>query len=107
MRRLYGLLGAIALVVLLVALAGCGGTVIDSKKTEELLEAELPKSGQKVASVECPSGVEVKAGSKFTCTVELRGGETATATLEIRDDKANISLIGLSGAESGSGSSNE
>jgi hypothetical protein len=108
MRRFYGALGAVAVASLIFAVTGCGETVIDGKKTEELLEAELPKAtGKKVSSVECPSGVEVKAGSKFSCTVKLQGGETRTATLEIRDDKANISLIGLSGSESSAGGPNE
>jgi hypothetical protein len=108
MTRFYGVLGAIAVVSLLCAAAGCGETVIDSKKTEELLEAELPKSlGKKVSSVDCPSGVEVKTGATFTCTVTVQGGERQTATLKIRDDKADVAVVGLSGAESGSKQPNE
>jgi len=108
MRRFYGSLGAIAVASLVIAVAGCGETVIDSKKTEELLEAELPKSlGKKVSSVDCPSGVEVKAGATFTCEVVIQGGETQTATLKIRDDKADVALVGLSGGGQSSGKSNE
>jgi len=107
MTRFHGFIGALVVALALVA-GGCGGTVIDQQKTEELLEAELPKSlGKKVKSVDCPSGIEVKAGSTFTCTVTVQGGETQTATVKIRDDKADIAVVGLSGGGNGSGRANE
>lgn len=106
MTRLYGITAALAALALVAT--GCDETVIDHKKAEELLEAELPKSlGKKVTSVECPSGVEVKAGATFTCKVEVQGGETQTATVKIRDEKADIALVGLSGAGNESGKPNE
>lgn len=107
--RTAGCLGLAALgLATLALLTGCGETVIDSQKTEELLEAELPKSlGKKVSSVECPSDVEVKTGATFTCEVVVEGGEKQTATLKIRDDKADVALVGLSGAGNGSGKPDE
>lgn len=99
MKRLYGLLGAVALVVLLGFCAGCGETVIDGTKTEEQLQASLSKSlGAKVTSVDCPSDVEVKAGATFTCTVKVKGGETQTATLKIRNEDADLSVISINGS---------
>jgi Domain of unknown function (DUF4333) len=94
MRRLIVLLGA--LVVL--ALAGCGETVIDATKTEEALQANLSKSLEtKVSSVDCPSDVEVEPKAIFTCSVELAGGKTETATLRILNEDADVSVVKLSG----------
>ncbi len=94
-------LGAVALFAALL-LAGCGETVVDSAKTEEQLQASLSKSlGEKVSSVECPSGQKVEAGATFTCSVKLSGGKTETVTLKIRNKNADISVIKLT--EGGSG----
>ncbi|HEY2333809.1 MAG TPA: DUF4333 domain-containing protein [Solirubrobacterales bacterium] len=97
MARFPGMLGAIAVIALL-AFAGCGGgTVIDQAKTQEEVKASLERSQHaKIASVQCPSGVEVEAGATFTCKVSISGGKTETATLKIRDSDANLSLIDLS-----------
>jgi uncharacterized protein DUF4333 len=76
--------------------AGCGETVIDDAKTEAAIEASLKRStGQKVSSVECPSGVEVEAGKTFECTVELAGGEGETATLKIINSDADVEVTDL------------
>ncbi|HEY8810238.1 MAG TPA: DUF4333 domain-containing protein [Solirubrobacterales bacterium] len=76
--------------------AGCGETVIDAAKTEAAIEANLQKSvGQKVSSVDCPSGVEVKAGKTFDCTVRLVGGEQETATLRIINSDADVEVTNL------------
>ena len=104
MKRFYGVLGAAAAIALLVAAAGCGETVIDATKTEEQLQASLSKSLEtKVKSVDCPSDVEVKAGTTFSCTVHLASGETQTATLKIRNSDADLSVVSLTGSN-GSGS---
>jgi hypothetical protein len=86
----------IALALAAFLAAGCGGTVIDDAKTEAAIEQNLKKSvGQKVSSVECPSGVEVKAGKTFACTVSLVGGKQETATLKIINTDADVELTGL------------
>jgi NAD(P)H-hydrate repair Nnr-like enzyme with NAD(P)H-hydrate epimerase domain len=90
----FGALAALALAVFLAA--GCGETVIDDAKTEAAIEENLQKSvGQKVASVDCPSGVEVKAGKTFDCTVSLAGGKQETATLKILNSNADVEVTGL------------
>jgi Domain of unknown function (DUF4333) len=90
----FGALAALALVVLLAA--GCGETVIDSAKTEGAIEENLEKSvGQKVASVECPSGVKVEEGKTFECTVKLKNGKAETATLKILNSDADVELANL------------
>ncbi len=95
-----GRLGAVAALILIVAIAaGCGGTVIDSKKTEEELQASLTKSlNEKVSSVDCPSGQKVETGATFTCSVKFSNGKTDTATLKIRNQDADVSVIHLSEA---------
>jgi hypothetical protein len=80
-----------------LAVAGCGETVIDAAKTEDAIEHNLEKaSGMTIASVECPSDVEVKTGATFQCVVKQPGGKEETATLKIRNEDADVSLIDLS-----------
>jgi hypothetical protein len=94
MKRL--LLLGVAL-VLVLAVAGCGETVIDSAKTEGAIEHDLEKSvGLKIASVDCPSDIEVKTGTKFQCVVTETGGKKQTATLKILNEDADVSLVDLS-----------
>ncbi|HSR93711.1 MAG TPA: DUF4333 domain-containing protein [Solirubrobacterales bacterium] len=86
----------VALLVVAFLAAGCGETVIDSAKTEAAIEENLQKSvGQKISSVECPSGVEVKAGKTFDCTVSLAGGKQETATLRIINSDADVEVTAL------------
>jgi NAD(P)H-hydrate repair Nnr-like enzyme with NAD(P)H-hydrate epimerase domain len=90
------LLVAVGLVLIALFAIGCGETVIDDVKTEEAIEANLTKSvGQKVTSVDCPSGVEVEAGKTFECEVKLGGGKTETATLKIVNSDADVEVTDL------------
>lgn len=86
----------IALALAAFLATGCGETVIDSAKTEAAIEQNLEKSvGQKVSSVDCPSGVEVEAGKTFECTVSLAGGKQETATLKIINSDADVEVTDL------------
>jgi hypothetical protein len=77
-------------------IGGCGETVIDDAKTEAAIEQNLERSvGQKVSSVDCPSGVEVKAGETFDCAVSLDGGGKETATLKILNEDADVEVTDL------------
>jgi Domain of unknown function (DUF4333) len=98
---LLGRSGALAALALAVILAvGCGETVIDSTKTEAAIEENLENSvGQRVSSVECPSGVEVKAGRTFDCTVSLASGRKETATLKILNSNADVEVTDLKPAK--------
>jgi len=90
----FAALAALALVTLLAV--GCGETVIDDVKTEAAIEQNLKNSvGQKVSSVDCPSGVEVEAGKSFDCTVKLAGGKQETATLKILNSDADVEVTDL------------
>lgn len=89
--------GLVALLTTIAAfglvLAGCGDTVIDSKSTEETLQASLEKSlHEKITSVDCPSDVKIEPGKTFTCEVNFPKGKQATATLKIRNKDADISI---------------
>ena len=87
---------AALLVAAALSAAGCGETVIDDAKTEAALEQNLQRStGRKVSSVECPSGVEVKAGQTFRCTIDLAGGGQETATLKILNSDADVEVTNL------------
>jgi Domain of unknown function (DUF4333) len=98
-RKMSSLGGRAALAVLVLAAfgaAGCGETVIDDAKTEAAIEENLQKSvGQKIASVSCPSGVEVEAGKTFECTVNQVGGKQETATLRIINSNADVEVTDL------------
>lgn len=86
---------ALAFAALLAA--GCGKTVIDDSKTEGAIQHNLETSlDKKVQSVDCPSGVEVKAGAKFECEVTLVDGKRETATLKIINGDADVELVELS-----------
>jgi Domain of unknown function (DUF4333) len=95
---LIGRTGALAaLLAAALAVAGCGGTEIDSQKTEEQLKASIENiHGDKVSAVECPSGVAVEPGATFTCSVKFSSGKEETATLKIRDKEADLNFEGLS-----------
>jgi len=95
MSRIGRLPALAALAAVLLLAAGCGKTVIDLSKTEDQIQAEVEGQGRNVASVDCPSDVEVVPRDKFTCTVRLSGGGTLTATLLIRDEDANLTLLSL------------
>ncbi len=85
-----------ALSLVAIFAAGCGETVIDDVKTEDAIEQNLKTSaGEKVTSVDCPSGVEVEAEATFDCTVNLAGGEQKTAQMKILNEDADIELANL------------
>jgi len=90
-----GALAVLATASLLIA-AGCGETVIDAAKTEDVVDQNLERAtGRKVTSVECPSDVEVVKGATFDCTVTFAGGERETATLKILNEDADVALTNL------------
>ncbi len=87
---------ALALLVIGLAAAGCGETVIDDVKAEGAIQGNLEKSlHAKIKTVDCPSDQKVEAGETFTCTVIFSDGKQATATLKILNKDADVSLVGL------------
>ena len=93
----FGALAALALASF--GVLGCGGVVIDHAKEEALIEENLEKSvGQKVSSVECPSGVDVTKGKTFECTVKLQGGKHETVTVKILNSDADTEITNVQSA---------
>lgn len=90
----------LGMVVAAIFVAGCGGgTVIDTTKIEEQLEANLRNAQkEKVESVECPSGQKVEKGATFICSVSLSDGKEQKVTLEIDNSEADVHITHLSGA---------
>lgn len=85
-----------ALLVPIVAVGGCGATVIDPAKTEAAIKAEVQvKTDTKIKSVDCPSDIQVIPGSEFSCTVTAADGTEATADLEILNDDADVDFLRL------------
>lgn len=86
--------------VALALLAGCGKTVMDDDKIEADLEQYVEDTfDKKVASVACPSGVEVEKGKTFGCTVSLAGGKEETATIRILNEDADYGIDDLQPAK--------
>jgi hypothetical protein len=86
----------LSLLVLALAVAGCGETVIDDVKAEEAIQSNLEKSlDAKIKSVDCPADEKVETGKTFTCTVVYSDGNKETATLKILNEDADVSLVGL------------
>lgn len=94
-------LGALCVpAVVALTATGCGETVIDDAKTEAAIQQNLERStGAKIASVSCPSGVEVEKGTTFQCTVELKGGGGEVATLRILNEDADVAVTKLEPVE--------
>jgi NAD(P)H-hydrate repair Nnr-like enzyme with NAD(P)H-hydrate epimerase domain len=87
----------LALLALGAVAVGCGGKTLDAGSTEDLVKANTENvRGAKVSSVDCPSGIEVEAGTTFDCTVVFASGKEATAKLKIRDSEANLNFEALS-----------
>jgi len=88
-------IGALVLALALFGV-GCGETVLDKADTEATIEQNVERAtGRKVASVECPSDIEVKKGTTFECVVNFENGKRSVETLKIRNEDADISVIDL------------
>jgi hypothetical protein len=77
-------------------LAGCGTTVIDSGKAEQLIKHSLANApNASVKSVSCPDDVTPKAGGTFECkitvTAKSNGSEhSGTVTVHMVNDKGEV-----------------
>ncbi len=119
---LLGRFGALAALILaLFGAVGCGGTVLDPSKIEaeskENLENNLPlrleqgkpgeelqkelgiSADEKIASVDCPSGVEIEVGKTFECEVKFAKGQTTTETFKIEDEDGNVTQLTLGSSD--------
>jgi hypothetical protein len=108
----------VALAIAMFAVLGCGGTVIDTAKTEDLLQneakvllSERPDGEQtakalkiapeeKPSSVDCPSDQEVDPGATFACTMAFDNGAEARIIVKIINEDADLSVKKVEPAES-------
>jgi hypothetical protein len=75
---------------LTLAVAGCGEEVIDDGKAEGFIRDGLEdQGGLTVASVDCPSDVDVEKGKTFDCTAETDRGRFEV-TIRMTDDEGTI-----------------
>ncbi|MGK2954181.1 MAG: DUF4333 domain-containing protein [Solirubrobacterales bacterium] len=82
-----------------ILLSGCAGTEIDALKAEGAIRFDVQRATDtKIKSVDCPSGVEVEPGTRFTCQVLAVDGSEAVAELEILNDEADVRMIRLTKA---------
>jgi len=79
-----------------LAVAGCGGTVVDSQKAEDAIQQNIESSTKlTVESVSCPDNVDVEAGATFDCDIKFADGKTAKATLKILNNDADVKITKL------------
>lgn len=87
---------AAALAAVAAAFSGCAADVVDPAKTEIAVRFDVAEATDtKIASVECPSDVEVIPGARFTCTVTARSGVEALAEIEILNEDADLKVLKL------------
>jgi hypothetical protein len=71
-----------AVVVAVLAGAGCGSDTVDASKAEQGLEnSSLSSSTTQITSASCPDDVKKEKGKTFTCDVKLSGGGKAKVTV--------------------------
>lgn len=75
-----------------VAFAGCGTTVIDADKAEELIVDNISGGEVKPESASCPDDVEAKKGETFECTIAFEDGSEGKATIHIKSDDGDITF---------------
>jgi hypothetical protein len=72
----------VAVVVAVLAGAGCGSDTVDASKAEQGLESSsLSTSTTQITSASCPDDVNKEKGQTFTCEVKLSGGGKANVTV--------------------------
>lgn len=87
MRRALALTAPLAV----LALAGCGESLIDTDKGEKLVRSAVAEqTGARVASVACPEDVKIKRGATFRCVVTGTDRSKGDAVVRQTDDKGNV-----------------
>jgi type 1 fimbria pilin len=92
-RRLSVVLIPVA--ALAVAIGGCGGRVIDSKKAKTFATQQIEAKGVKasqIKGVSCPSGVKPKKGKLYSCVATATDGSKLEVTFLMTNDKGNVVL---------------
>ena len=92
-------LAVLVVPALSLGLAACGD---QTKDVEKSVASVLGERGYPGSSVDCPSEVDVKAGTTFDCTVT--GSELTKVTIRINDDEGqDLTLESAEGGAAGKG----
>jgi NAD(P)-dependent dehydrogenase (short-subunit alcohol dehydrogenase family) len=76
-----------------LAAAGCGVTVVDSKRVEAYIaETVTDEAGVRVTSVVCPKDPKARMGATFTCEVTAADGTTGDAVGTQRDNRGGVAV---------------
>jgi type 1 fimbria pilin len=93
LRRLSVVLIPVAL--LAVAVGGCGGRVIDSKKAKKFTEQQIEARGVKasqIKNIDCPGGVKPKKGKLYSCVATATDNSKLKVSFLMTNDKGNVVL---------------
>ena len=88
----------LAAALLAAVVSGCGQKVVDDQKLEAQIKANLEgRTGVPLASVVCPTGIEVDPGRRFDCVAQRAGdGRKARVTVLIRNKDADVTIVAVS-----------
>jgi hypothetical protein len=77
----------------LVALAGCGGSKLNTSRAETQMTDQFRKSfaPATVGEVRCPDQVPNKKGATFVCSVDVSGTEVKVTATQV-DGKGSVSV---------------
>jgi hypothetical protein len=96
-RRGRIVLGLAAALLAALGASGCGQKVVDDQKLEAQIKANLEsRTGVRVASVVCPTGVEVEPGRRFDCVARAEDEKKARVTVLIRNKDADVTIVAVS-----------
>jgi len=99
-HRWSGVAGSMAVVLGLLATAGCGSDdTVDASKAEQGIESSsLSTSTTQITSASCPDDVKKEKGKTFTCDVKLSGGGKAEVTVTQTSNHNTFSYAFKSGS---------
>jgi hypothetical protein len=100
-NRWSAVAGSLAVVVGLLATAGCGSDdTVDASKAEQGIESSssLSTSTTQITSASCPEDVKKEKGKTFTCDVKLSGGGKAEVTVTQTSNHNTFSYAFKSGS---------
>lgn len=73
-------------------LSGCGNNDLNAGDAEQKIARALQReTADTPMSVDCPSGVEVKKGRRFTCRLTARDGSSADVKVLLTDADGHFS----------------
>jgi len=106
-RRGRSAIGALAVVAIVGASAGCsvsiGGSSIDTDKLEETIADAEEETRDFRPEVVCPDDVDAEEGDEFTCTATAPDGTSAEILVTQTDDEGNVRWRLVPGGGDGAG----